>query len=60
MRCVVTTTFEGPPGVSAALELAAAVGERAWAHGLDSASTLRAPFPRALRPVRGELVRGGA
>ncbi len=55
VRCVVTTTFEGPVGVAAALHLAAAVGDRKLAHGLAASDALVADFPAQLAPISGSL-----
>ncbi len=57
VRCVVTTTFEGPVGLAAALHLAAAVGDSSLAHGLAASDTLVADFPDELVPVAGRLRR---
>ncbi len=59
VRCVVTTTFEGPVGTAAALHLSAALGDPELAHGLAASDMLVAEFPQELVPVRGSLrVRG--
>ncbi len=57
VRCVVTTTFEGPVGLAAALHLAAAVGDSSLAHGLAASDVLVADFPDELVPVAGILRR---
>lgn len=59
VRCVVTTTFEGPIGTAASLELAARWGDPELAHGLAGFEQLDVDFPTRLRPRGGQLqVRG--
>jgi o-succinylbenzoate synthase len=55
VRCVVTTTLDGPVGTAGALQLAAAVGDADLASGLAAAELLDTPFPELLRPRDGRL-----
>ncbi len=55
LRCVVTTTFEGPPGCAAAAWLAAAWGDASLAHGIAGPDQLETAFPTWLQPRRGEI-----
>lgn len=59
-RCVVTTTFEGPPGCAAAAHLAASWGDEWLAHGIAGPAQLEADFPCWLVPQRGEICLPGA
>ena len=55
LRCVVTTTFDGPCATAATLRLAAAVGDPELAHGLAACEVLDCEFPEGLVPRNGEL-----
>jgi o-succinylbenzoate synthase len=55
VRCLVTTTLDGPIATAAALHLAAAVCDGSYACGLASADVLDWPFPGMLVPCAGRL-----
>ncbi len=55
VRCLVTTTFDGPLGTAAALQLAAAIADPELACGLATLDALDVAVPDVLRPRDGWL-----
>jgi L-alanine-DL-glutamate epimerase-like enolase superfamily enzyme len=55
VKCLVTTTLDGPIATAAAAQLAAAVCDGSLACGLASAESVDAEFPRWLRPRFGRI-----
>ncbi len=55
MRVIITSFFDGPVGLAAAVHVAAACGDPG-PHGVGTASMIDADFPDWLRPTNGTIV----
>jgi L-Ala-D/L-Glu epimerase len=55
MRVIITSFFDGPVGLAAAVHVAAACGDPG-PHGVGTASMIDADFPAWLRPTHGTIV----